>query len=57
MATNSSLYDILMKAMALDKLGDMTKLDFKQIRNHGTPEELKEAVLAMVAKGGYENLG
>ena len=53
----STLYDILMKAMALDKLGDMTKEDFKKIRNHGTEEELKEAVLAMAAKGGYENLG
>lgn len=57
MASNTNLYDILMKALALDKLGDLTKEDFKKIRNHGTEEELKEAVLAMAAKGGYENLG
>ena len=53
----TNLYDILMKAMALDKLGDLTKEGFKKISNHGTEEELKEAVLAMAAKGGYENLG
>ncbi len=57
MAKDMSLYDVLMKAMALDKLSDMTKEDFKRIRNHGTVEELEEAVAAMAAKGGYENLG
>lgn len=35
----------------------LTKKEFAEIRNNGTPEELEEAVKKMEAAGGYECLG
>lgn len=36
--------------------GMITKEEFKRIRNSGSEEELIEAVRAMEAAGGYDNL-
>lgn len=49
-----SLLDWIELASNPDRDLDLEK--FKYIRNHGTAEELKEAVEKMEAMGGYEAL-
>lgn len=34
----------------------LTREEFKRIRNHGTLEEFEDALIAMEAAGGYDNL-
>lgn len=48
-----SLMDWINMSLDPDKI---TKQRFKYIRNHGTKEELEEALARMEQCGGYENL-
>jgi hypothetical protein len=39
-----------------DKLSKLTKREFNRIRNHGTEEELMDAIERMNEVGGYDAL-
>lgn len=54
MATKSMLDFIMAAAEAEGKA--ITLKEWTEIRRHGTPEEIAEAVERMEAAGGYENL-
>lgn len=51
-----SIYDAIEILIAYEKCPAPTKERFKYIRNHGTEEELQEAVEQMLAAGGYDAL-
>ncbi len=42
--------------MMLESESELTKSEFKRIRNYGSSSELEEAVRKMEEAGGYENL-
>ena len=50
---SGSIFDFI-QAMASDE--KLTKEMFKNIRNNGSEEELKKAIIKMEQMGGYENL-
>lgn len=52
-----TVLDFIQAAAEAEREGRrITKEEFTYIRNHGTAEEIKEAVERMEAAGGYENL-
>lgn len=52
-----SVLDYINMSVQLEKEGSfITKEEFTRIRNHGTEEELIEALEIMEKMGGYENL-
>lgn len=48
-----SIFDFIQAMASNEKL---TKEMFKNIRNNGSEEELKKAIIKMEQIGGYENL-
>ena len=56
MASQRSIMDFINAAISVERHEVMTVKEFTYIRNHGTSEELAEAVERMEAAGGYENL-
>lgn len=48
-----SIFDFIQTMASNEKL---TKEMFKNIRNNGSEEELKKAIIKMEQMGGYENL-
>lgn len=51
-----TMLDFIMAAAEADRRGGITKEEFTRIRNHGTEDEIAEAVERMMAMGGYEAL-
>lgn len=50
------MLDFIMASAAAEERGGITLAEFTEIRRHGTPEEIQEAVERMEAAGGYDNL-
>lgn len=50
---SGSIFDFIQAMSSNDKL---TREKFKNIRNNGSEEELKKAIIKMEQMGGYENL-
>lgn len=46
----------VVNAMVAASKNQLTYEEWCYVRNHGTPEEIEEAVERMEAQGGYENL-
>ena len=51
-----SMMDFINAAIEAERKGGITLAEWTDIRNHGTPEEIAEAVERMEAAGGYDNL-
>jgi hypothetical protein len=52
-----TVLDFIMASAEAEREGrKITKEEFTYIRNHGTKEEIQEAVEKMEAAGGYDNL-
>lgn len=51
-----SMLDLIIAAANAQQKGGLTLEKWTYIRNHGTPDEIAEAVELMEAMGGYENL-
>ena len=51
-----SMLDFIVASAEREQNGGITRQEFTEIRRHGTPEELADAVERMMAAGGYENL-
>ena len=51
-----SMLDFITAAAEAERRGGITLEEWTNIRRHGTPEEIAEAVERMEAAGGYENL-
>lgn len=57
MANNLTMLDFIEGRIRYEQSGTtLTKSRFKEIRRHGTEEELKTAIEEMILAGGYENL-
>ena len=51
-----TMLDFIMASAEAEQRGGITLAEFTEIRRHGTPEEIQEAVERMEAAGGYDNL-
>ncbi len=54
--TGRTMLDFIMAAAEAERKGGITLEEWTNIRRHGTPEEIAEAVERMEAAGGYDNL-
>ena len=50
------MLDFINTTIEAERRGTLTYDEWCDIRNHGTEEEIREAVERMEAAGGYENL-
>ncbi len=51
-----TMLDFITAAAEAERKGGITLKEWTEIRRHGTPEEIAEAVERMEAAGGYDNL-
>lgn len=51
-----SMMDFINAAVEAERKGGITLEEWTHIRNHGTSEEIAEAIERMEAAGGYDNL-
>lgn len=51
-----TMLDFITAAAEAARKGGITLEEWTDIRRHGTPEEIAEAVERMEAAGGYDNL-
>lgn len=51
-----TMLDFINAAAEAERKGGITLEEWTNIRRHGTPEEIAEAVERMEAAGGYDNL-
>lgn len=51
-----TMLDFITAAAEAERKGGITLEEWTDIRRHGTPEEIAEAVERMEAAGGYDNL-
>ena len=56
MSRDKTMLDFINACLAAEEKDEITRDEFTYIRNHGTPDEIAEAVERMEAAGGYDNL-
>lgn len=54
--TTRSMMDFINASIDAEQNNTLTYEEWCHIRNHGTPEEIREAVERMETAGGYDNL-
>lgn len=55
-AVGMTMLDFIYSAAEAARKGGITLEEWTEIRRHGTPDEIAEAVERMEAAGGYDNL-